>query len=349
MNRKLTVIFPVLMGLATWLSAALPASAEDTITLQLGTAANPSWSLGKDIDEVLKPKLEEYSKGRLKLVVHDKGSLCSEDACIEQMALGQIDMATVSSGNVGAFGTTFDIINLPYLFKDEESANKIMTGWLGAALAERAEKEMQMKVIAIVPVGGFRQMVNTEREVKVPSDLNGLKIRVTKSPTEFNLVKAWGAVPVPYDWSALYEGLQQRVVQGMYLQDPFTAAGHFYEVASHITDVGAAYSAHPIMMNLKRYEALPDWAKEALTKAGKDLEREGYAYDKEWEKTAVEAMKGHVSVYKPDAQEAALWHKGAKAAWVAVEGSYDKDMATRILKEQGMDDLLADLQSAGAL
>jgi TRAP-type C4-dicarboxylate transport system substrate-binding protein len=347
MPRYLTLAGAVL----AWAAAlfVLPASAEDNITLQMGTAANPSWSLGKDINEVLKPKLEEFSNGRLKLNVHDKGSLCSEDACIEQMALGQVDIASVSSGNVGAFGTTFDIINLPYLFRDEESANKIMTGWLSAELAKRAEEELQMKVIAIVPVGGFRHVVNTEREVKVPSDLKGLKIRVTKSPTEFNLVKAWGAIPIPYDWSALYEGLQQRVVQGMYLQDPFTAAAHFYEVAPHITHVGAAYSAHPIMMSLKRYEALPDWAKEALTKAGKEMERKGYDYDIEWEKSAVKAMERHASIYTPTAEEALEWHKGAIAAWAAVEGSYDKSLAERVLKEQGLTDLIDSLKKAGAL
>jgi TRAP-type C4-dicarboxylate transport system substrate-binding protein len=104
------------------------------------------------------------------------------------MKLGQVDIATVSSGNVGAFGTTFDIINLPYIFKDAETANKITTAWLGKELSQRAEKDMKVHVIAIVPVGGFRNVVNTQREAR-SADLKGLKIRVTKSPTEFNLVK----------------------------------------------------------------------------------------------------------------------------------------------------------------
>jgi hypothetical protein len=55
------------------------------------------------------------------------------------MKLGQVDIATVSSGNVGAFGTIFDIINLPYIFKDAETANKITTAWLGKELSQRAE------------------------------------------------------------------------------------------------------------------------------------------------------------------------------------------------------------------
>lgn len=326
-----------------------PAWAQDKMKLSVGSAAAPAWSLGKGLQNIFKPNLEKYSDGRIEVVVHGGGALCSEHTCVEQMKLGQVDVATVSSGNVGAFGTTFDIINLPYIFKDAESANKITTAWLGKELSQRAEKEMKMHVIAIVPVGGFRNIVNTQREAKVPADLKGLKIRVTKSPTEFNLVKAWGAVPVPYDWAQLYEGLQSGVVQGMYLQDAFTSAGKFFEVVKHVTVVNGAYSAHPIMMDLARYNKLPGYAKEALAKVGADLVNEGYALDQEWVKTAVQAMQGKVKSYSPTPAEMVQWHKGAKDAWVAVKGTYDPKLAQKILEEQGQKVLIQDLKAAKAL
>ena len=259
----------ILLGTAL---AAQGAWAQEKIKLSVGSAAAPAWSLGKGLHNVLKPNLEKYTDGRVEVTVHGGGALCSEHTCVEQMKLGQVDIATVSSGNVGAFGTTFDIINLPYIFKDAETANKITTAWLGKELSQRAEKDMKVHVIAIVPVGGFRNVVNTQREAKVPADLKGLKIRVTKSPTEFNLVKAWGAVPVPYDWAQLYEGLQSGVVQGMYLQDAFTSAGKFYEVVKHVTVVNGAYSAHPIMMDLARY---PEAATAGEGRAGEGRRRPG--------------------------------------------------------------------------
>ena len=329
--------------------AAHGAWAQERIKLSLGTAAAPAWSLGKGLNNVLKPAIEKHSGGRIEVAVHGGGALCSEHACVEQMKLGQVDIATVSSGNVGAFGTSFDIINLPYLFKDAETANRILNAWLAKELAQRAEKEMKVHTIALVPVGGFRNVVNTQREARVPGDLKGLKIRVTKSPTEFNLVKAWGAVPVPYDWSQLYEGLQSGVVQGMYLQDAFTSAGKFFEVVKHVTEVNGAYSAHPIMMDLARYNKLPQWAKDAMAKAGADLMREGHTLDVEWVGTASKAMQGKVKSYQPTPAEMAQWHKGAKDAWVAVKGTYDPKLALRVLEEQGQKALIADLKAAKAL
>jgi TRAP-type C4-dicarboxylate transport system substrate-binding protein len=323
-------------------------AAEPEITLRLGTAGPMHWTLVKCIAEVFGPNLKEYSNGRLELVIHPRGSLCSEAACVEQLGLGQVDIATVSSGNVGAFGTTFDIINLPYLFQGQEQANKILNGWLAEELTRRAEREMKMHMIALVPVGGFRNVVNTKREIRVPSDLKGLKIRVTKSPAEFNLIKAWGASPIPYDWSALYEGLQSGVVQGMYLQDVFTSAWKFYEVVSNITRVEAAFSAHPVLMTKKRYDELPDWARKAIDRAAKDLQREGFPYDVAWQKDLLGAMEGKVAVYEPTEAERVEWQRGAREAWVAVKGTYDPSLARRILEEQGQKELIKELEAGGA-
>jgi TRAP-type C4-dicarboxylate transport system substrate-binding protein len=124
-------------------AAAHGAWAQDRLKLTIGSTASPAWSLGKDLNNVMKPNLEKYSGGRIELTVQGGGALCNEQGCVEQMKLGQIDMATVSSGNVGAFGTTFDIINLPYLFKDAETANRISNAWLAKELSQRAEKDMK--------------------------------------------------------------------------------------------------------------------------------------------------------------------------------------------------------------
>jgi TRAP-type transport system periplasmic protein len=336
------------LGLALALAAGT-GQAQDKLKLTVGTQASPGMSISRVMLEVLKPGLEKHSGGRIEVVMHDRGSLCSEHACVEQMKLGQIDIATVSSGNVGAFGTTFDIVNLPYLFKDNESANRILNGWLTKELSQRAEKEMKVHTIALIPVGGFRNVVNSQREVRVPADLKGLKIRVTKSPTEFNLVKAWGAVPVPYDWAQLYEGLQSGVVQGMYLQDTFTSQGKFTEVVKHVTAVNAAYSAHPILMDLDRWNKLPAWAKEAIDKTGAEMMQAAYGFDVAWQKAAVGAMGSKVKVYEPKGAELEAWHKGAKDAWVAVRNTYDAKLARRILEEQGSTSLIDDLVKAKAL
>src|SRR5689334_24836455 len=65
----------------------------------------------------LATKLGEYSQGRITVNHQGAGTLCSEHKCVEQAKLGQIDIGSVSGGNIGAFGPAVDILNLPYIFK----------------------------------------------------------------------------------------------------------------------------------------------------------------------------------------------------------------------------------------
>jgi hypothetical protein len=70
--------------------------------------------------------------------------------------------------------------------------------WLGDHLRENARKEMGLHLFGSHVGGGYRSLANTDKEVRVPADLKGLKIRVTKSPGEFHLIKTWRDTPVPY-------------------------------------------------------------------------------------------------------------------------------------------------------
>jgi len=344
-----TTVSAILFALALAVSLPVNLSQAEELKLTLATGISPKVPTGWIIENYLPEKLKNYSDGKIVSNVQGNNSLCSEHKCVEQALLGQIDIGTVSGGNIGSFGNTFDILNLPYIFKDDAGAQKVLNGWLAKELQKRGIAEMKIHVLTIMPSFGFRNIDNNIREVRVPSDLKGVKIRVTKTATEFNLIKAWGAVPVPYDWGQLYEGLQTKVVNGMYIPDAYVAARKFYEVSPHITRVGGAWNAHIIFMAQKRYEELPEWARGVIDRVGAELQQDAWAIDEEWTAKALTQLEGTTKIYTPTPEEFKIWYKGAPAAWEAVKGSYDPAMAARALKEQGLDSLLADLESKGLL
>lgn len=320
------------------------ALAQDKMRLTLATGIAPTVPTSWMMSDYIAPRLAKYSEGKISTNVQINGSLCSEHKCVEQARLGQIDIGSVSGGNVGAFGTAVDILNLPYIFKDDESAEKVLNKWLAAELGKRASAEMKLHLLTIIPSYGFRNIDNNVREVRIPSDLKGVKIRVTKTPTELNLIKAWGAVAVPYDWGQLYEGLQTKVVNGMYIPDAYVAAQKFYEVTPYITHVGGAWNAHLVFMDKKRYDRLPAWAKKAVDRAGADLQKDCWAVDTEWKGKRLKELEGKVKIYKPTEKEMESWYKGAPAAWKAVKGTYDPALARRVLQDQGLTVLIKELE-----
>ena len=325
------------------------AQAQDKLRLTLANGIAPTIPTHWWFKDFIAPKAEQYSNGRIQPNVQVNGTLCSEHKCVEQARLGQIDVGSVSGGNIGSFGSTFDILNLPYIFKDDAAAEKLINGWLGSELAARAEKEMGLHIVAIIPSYSFRNLDNSKREVRVPADLKGLKIRVTKSPVELNLIRTWGGIAVPYDWAQLYEGLQTGIVDGMYIPDAYVAAQKFFEVSKYVTVTGGGWNAHIIFLDKKRHDRLPDWARQAFAKIGGEIRAQSFKVDAEWLARQTSILQGKVQFYRPNAQEIEQWYAGAPSAWAAVKGTYDPALARRALAEQGQNELIKKLEAEKAL
>jgi TRAP-type transport system periplasmic protein len=336
-------VFGLLCGGSTF------AHAQDKLRLTLANGVGAGIPTFWWFKEYIGPQLEKYSDGRIRTNVQGNATLCSENKCVEQARLGQIDIGAVGTANIGAFGSTYEILNLPFLLKQDASAERIVNGWLGKELASRAEKEMGLHIFALVPALGYRNIDNSKRVVRKPADLAGLKIRATKSPLEVALLKEWGATAVPYEWTQLYEGLQSGVVDGMYIPDAFVAQGKFFEVTKFITQTEATWNSHVYFLDKKRYDRLPKWAKDIVAKVSDEIRAKSFAIDAEWLAKYNEAMKGKVQFYKPTSAELEQWHAGATAAWVAVKGTYDPALARRILEEQNQRDFIKKLETVKAL
>lgn len=321
----------------------------EKINLTIATGIAPTVPTNWWFAEFIGPKLKEYSNGQIEPNVQVNATLCSEHKCVEQAKLGQIDIGSVSAGNIGAFGPTFDILNLPYIFKDDQSAERLINGWLGNELAKRAESEMGLHVLAIIPSYSFRNIDNSKREIRIPADMKGIKFRVTKTAVESALIGGWGGIPVPYDWDQLYGGLQSGIVDGMYIPDAYVAAQRFYEVTKYITETGGGWNAHIIFMSKKRYDELPTSAKRILDRIAAEIKTSSFRVDQEWMERQAKALQGKVQIYRPTAQELQLWYAGAPPAWAAMKGRFDAKLVRRALTEQGQDQLIKRLESAGAL
>ena len=319
-------------------------------TLKLGTVARPGVPFGDALEQGLLPTIKEASGGKLIVEPHYRGSLCSEQKCGEQANQGLMQLWTSSTANFGNFGTALSVFDLPYLFKDLDAADQISDGWLGDAQCQVAYETTEHICFEVFGSGGFRHLGNAKRPVHAPKDMVGIKMRVTKSPIEYTLIKTWGAIPVPYDWAALYQGLQTGVVEGQYVQVPWQWVYKMYEVQKFYTEVGGAWGGNHISMDKRQYDALSDDEKKWLRNAMIEFSNLSRKLDQAWVKEATEIVKTQVTEwYQPTEAEMALWRDGAVGAWRDAKGTYDSKLAERALAEQGLDGFIATLKKAGAL
>ena len=212
--------------------------------LKLGTVGFKGMPIGDAIDQALIPTLEKVSGGKMTIEPHYRKSLCSEQTCGEQANQGLIALWTSSTANFGNFGTALAIFDLPYIFKSMDDAGRISSEWLAKKQCDIAAEQAGHICLTVYSSGGFRQLGNAHGPVHKPADMKGIKWRVTKSPIEYTLVKNWGAVPVPYDWAQLYQGLQTGVVSGQYVATPWQHVAKLHEVAKYFTEIGGSWSGN---------------------------------------------------------------------------------------------------------
>lgn len=285
--------------------------------------------------ELMKKRLEENSKGQIKVKLFAGASLCNEGSCMEQIRQGAVDMVSISTGNYGAFSNNFYVLDMPYVFTSFEGAKKAATGRIGDILKKRSEDKDKIKCLAIISSYAFRNFYNNIRECRVPADTTGIKIRTVLSPIETNLVKGWGATPLNVPWGELYQALQTKVVNGFYIPDGYTYHQKFYEVTPYCTETGGLFNFHLMFMDLKKFQSLPAELQKVIEKAAKEVELAEYDLDLKWSKDAKAKMQqAGVKFYTPTPEEKKLWLKPAMGIWEQFKDKVYQDLLKEMIDMQ---------------
>ena len=89
---------------------------------------------------------------------------------------------------------------------------------------------------------GFRHMTNSKRDVKLPEDLKGLKMRTMENPVHIAAYKGFGIITTPMAFPEVFTALQQGTVDGQ--ENPLSViiSAKFDQVQKHLSLTGHVYS-----------------------------------------------------------------------------------------------------------
>ena len=182
------------------------------------------------------------------------GALGSTVNLANSLQTGIIDCAILTSGYLEAIVPTVQSIDLPFVFKDEATAEAMLDGDLG----KRLFADMAGRGIKGLAWGwyGWRHMEISDRAVKTPDDMRGLKIRIQPGPVFAAMFRALGAIPVPLDGSEVYLGLSQHTVNGVEFPLPTAVTFKVYEVTKYLALTRHSYNAGALMVSNARWSQL---------------------------------------------------------------------------------------------
>jgi len=275
-----------------------PAMAEYKATMKFGstqTLDHPYMIGAQKFADLIK----ERTNGRIEVKLYPSGQLGKgEREMCEGIQQGAIDLLVTSTGPLGGFSPSINILDFPFLFRDFSHVDLVMDGPIGRKLLDDFAKA-DIKGLAFWE-NGFRHLTNAKRQVKKAEDGKGLKIRTMENKVHLAAWKSAGLNPTPMAWSEVFTALQQNVIDGQ--ENPIAV---FY--SSKLSDAGQknfsftahVYSPSPFLMSKKIFGAMPKEDQELFLKTGLEVAKFQRRINRDAEETKLqEIAKAGVTVVR---------------------------------------------------
>ena len=230
--------------------------------------------------------LEVNSNGTLKVKIFPDGQLGSEREVLELLQIGSVAATKVSAATLSNFVPEYHILGIPYLFRDKQHLFDILEGPIGTSILEKGSK-FWLRGLCYYDAGS-RSFYTSDKAIRTPEDLKGLKIRVMNNQMAINMVNSMGASATPLSLSELYTALQQGVVDGAENNPPSFVASNHYEISKYYTLDQHSYVPDVLLIGTKYWEKLSEeekiWVQDAADTSAQ-------AQKKFWNESVEESMR----------------------------------------------------------
>jgi tripartite ATP-independent transporter DctP family solute receptor len=230
-------------GAALLLIGGLPpaAMAQSKIPLRISTPAVPDDWHAK-MWTVFKESLDKSAPGEFDVQINLNATLFKQGTEPAAMARGNLELATISAFDIAKLVPEFSIFTAGYVIRDPDHLQKVFNGPIGEEMFKPVAEKMDVTVLSTIYLGTRQVNLREVRNVKVPADLKGVKLRMPGSKEWLFLGEALGATATPLAFGEVYLGLKTGTIDGQDNPLPSVRAAKFYEVTkqlvltSHLVD-----------------------------------------------------------------------------------------------------------------
>ena len=277
----------------------------DAIHLKL---SHPSAEGGPydQMSKEFKRLVEEKSGGKYVIDIFAANALGTQEEVTDSVALGTLELAVTSDDILAKYAPEWGYLGMPFLFDDVDDVDENLNGELGAYLSEQLESK-GMFVVSFFE-NGFRN-VTAPKEINVPEDLAGLKIRVLTNQPLRDMFTNAGAVIADVSFSELYQALDMGQCDAQ--ENPYANIRDkkFYEVQDYLCVTMHSHTAEPMVMSKEFFDSLSEEDQEMFKEAGLEASKWAYQFAKDSDAENREYLETVMTVIDPDRE---VWKEFAE-------------------------------------
>ena len=221
--------------------------------------------------------VEEKSNGRMNIKIFMSGQLGKEKAVLELMKIGQTQMALTGGIFRTMFAKEYDPITIPFYLPTWEVVQAYLEGPMGQKIGQLAAEKGG--VIDFGPQKRAARHMTSNRIIKGPDDIKGLKMRLPAIPIWVDVWKQLGALPTVIPAPEIYLAMKTGQVDAHEnsLVSPYSRK--LWEVQKYIILTGHVYFPWHWVASKKWFDGLST----ADQKLIKDAVQEARAYGSQME------------------------------------------------------------------
>ncbi|GED23389.1 TRAP transporter substrate-binding protein [Halomonas halmophila] len=223
-------------------------------TLKFGHLANEEHIWNKAAER-FQQIVEKESDGRIDVQIFPNEQLGSEMNVINSIQLGTADM-TITGESLQNWAPKAAMMAVPYAFRDSEHMRKAVEGEIGDEIEAQIEAQT-----GLVPIAWFERgprELTSNRPIKKPSDLNGLRLRVPNVPLFVDTWQALGAKPTPMAFSEVFTALQQGTIDAQENPLSLIESASFDEVQDYVNMTDHVRSWIYVVIGKDKLESMPE-------------------------------------------------------------------------------------------
>ena len=291
---------PFIRGLgaaAIGAAAASGASAQAPITLRMSTPATPTDQRSVALAEIFAPAVKDFATYQ----PHYNSTLFKQGTELEAIARGNLEMSITSAQELATIFPQWSIFTAGYLLRDADHQKKVFASPIMDELKKPVEDRLGVKLLSVMYLGRRQLNLRTEKEIRRPEDLAGLKLRMPNTEAWLFLGTALGANPLPLAFTEIYTALQTGAVDGQDNPLPTNRDSKFHEVTKQIVLTSHLVDQNYVAFSKRVWDRLTPAQRDTVQKSCDDAAELGRQRQLKLEEELEAFFKERgLKVYAPD-------------------------------------------------
>ncbi len=153
-----------------------------------------------------------YTEEPIEFEMHLNSELGLEKDYVAYMNQGlSVDYAVASPAHMSTFSKMAPLMDMPFLFRDEDHWNKVLEADALKPIADDILEKADIRLLGYA--GGGTRNVFATRPVTNMEEMKGLSIRMQGAPIWTSVFNALGAAPTVIAYNEVYNAIQTGVIE----------------------------------------------------------------------------------------------------------------------------------------